>query len=92
MIWQWATGNPVDRVQSYRSGLRMRWLRGDMRWLMNNRGRAGRPDSMSRSRAAWTFATEFLRTPHYDCLDFRDLGPILAECRTTLASVRKSVS
>ena len=44
MIWQWATGNPVDRVQSYRSGLRTRWLRGDMRWLMNNRGRAGRPD------------------------------------------------
>ncbi len=92
MIWQWATGNPVDRVQSYRSGIRMRWLRGDMRWLMNNHGRAGLPDSMSRSRAAWTFATEFLRTPHYDCLDFRDLGPILAECRTTLASVRKSVS
>jgi len=93
MIWQWATGEPVDHVDSYRTGFRMRWLRGDMRWLMNNnRCGAGRPDSMSMSRAVWTFSTEFLRTWHYDCLDFRDLRPVFAEWRTTVASVRKSIS
>jgi len=92
LMWQWAMGDPVTRIDSYRVGVRMRWLRGDMRWLLKNFHRTGRPDSMSRSRAAWTFAAEFWRTPHYDCLEFRDLGPMLAEWRTTLASIRKSVS
>jgi predicted ATP-grasp superfamily ATP-dependent carboligase len=88
MVWQWATGQPVDRSQSYATGLRMRWLRGDMRWLRDNYRRAGRPDSVSRTRALWTFVTEFARTPHYDCLDRHDLGPALAELRTTAGSLR----
>ncbi len=93
MIWQWATGEPVDFADGYRTGYRMRWLRGDMRWLMNNnRCAVGRPDSMSKVSALRTFATEFLRTWHYDCLDLRDPRPIAAELRTTLASVRKSLS
>lgn len=90
LLWQWATGQPVDRVPSYRAGVKTRWLRGDMRWLRDNFKRAGRPDSMPKGRALWTFATEFIRTPHYDSLDRADLGPFLAEARVTLASVRKS--
>jgi predicted ATP-grasp superfamily ATP-dependent carboligase len=88
MVWQWATGLPIDRVESYEAGIRMRWLRGDMRWLRDNHRRVGRPDSMSRTRALWTFATEFVRTPHCDCFDWRDLGPVMAELRTTVAAVR----
>jgi predicted ATP-grasp superfamily ATP-dependent carboligase len=88
MIWQWATGLPVDRVEGYETGVRMRWLRGDMRWLRDNYRRVGRPDSMSRSRGLWTFATEFGRTPHYDCLDRRDLGPVMAELRSTVFAMR----
>jgi predicted ATP-grasp superfamily ATP-dependent carboligase len=88
MVWQWASGLPVDRVEGYETGFRMRWLRGDMRWLRDNYRRAGRPDSMSRTRALWTFATEFVRTSHYDCLDRRDLGPVMAELRTTAVAMR----
>jgi hypothetical protein len=88
MVWQWATGLPVSHVDSYETGLRMRWLRGDMRWLRDNFRRVGRPDSMSRTRALWTFATEFIRTSHYDCLDWRDLRPVAAELRTTAAALR----
>ena len=36
MIWQWATGLPVDRVDGYRTGVRTRWLHGDLRWLRDN--------------------------------------------------------
>jgi predicted ATP-grasp superfamily ATP-dependent carboligase len=90
LLWQWATGERVDRVGSYRIGVKTRWLRGDMRWLRDNFRRAGRPDSLSRNRAVWTFIAEFARTPHYDCLDLADIGPFLAEARTTLAAVRRS--
>jgi predicted ATP-grasp superfamily ATP-dependent carboligase len=88
MVWQWAVGLPVDRVDSYEIGVRMRWLRGDMRWLRDNYRRVGRPDSLSRIRSLWTFAVECLRFPRYDCLDLGDLGPVMAELRTTSAAMR----
>jgi len=91
MIWQWAAGLPIDRVSGYRIGVRTRWFHGDLRWLLENRGRAGRPDSMTRGRTLWTFGTEFVRTRHYDCFDWRDLGPVRAELRTTTAAIRKSL-
>ncbi|HEY2550217.1 MAG TPA: ATP-grasp domain-containing protein [Streptosporangiaceae bacterium] len=90
LIWQWASGQPVDRIDSYHSGYRMRWLRGDMRWLRDNHRQIGRPDSVPQARALWTFLTEFARTTHYDCLDWRDLGPVMAEMRTTASAVRHS--
>jgi len=90
LIWQWATGGPVDRLASYATGVRTRWLRGDMRWLRDNYHRVGRPDSVTRARALWMFASEFVRTRHYDCLDRHDLGPVRAELRTTAAAVRQS--
>ncbi len=90
MIWQWATGLPVDRTGSYRTGVRTRWLHGDTRWLRDNRRRAGRPDSVSRARGLWTYASEFARTRHYDCFDRHDLGPVMAELRFTASAVIKS--
>ncbi len=89
LLWQWATGRPVDHVDGYKSGVRMRWLRGDLRWLVGNRQRIGRPDSMPSGRALRTFTAEFLRAPHYDGLELRDLGPMRAEWRTILATARK---
>lgn len=90
MIWQWAAGLPIDRVKDYRTGVRTRWLHGDLRWLRDNQQRVGRPDSMPRARALWTFTSEFARTRHYDCFDWRDLGPVMAELRTTATAIRKS--
>jgi predicted ATP-grasp superfamily ATP-dependent carboligase len=90
MTWQWATGQRVEETVGYRTGIRARWLRGDMRWLRDNHRRAGRPDSLSRARALVTFAAEFARLPHYDCFDRHDLRPVLAEIRTTVAAIRKS--
>jgi glutathione synthase/RimK-type ligase-like ATP-grasp enzyme len=89
MIWQWATGLQVDHVDGYRTGVRTRWLRGDIRWLVYNRKRAGRPDSVSRTRALWIFVSEFARTRHYDCLDWRDIGPAFIEMRLIVAAARR---
>lgn len=91
MLYDWAVGDPVQPVWSYRAGRRMRWLRGDLRWLRDNGRRAGRPDSVSWLRGIGMFLAEFLRTPHHDCFDVHDLRPVLAEARTTVASIRQSL-
>lgn len=90
MIFQWATGEPVTPVAAYKTGVRTRWLRGDMRWLYQNYGRSGRPDCLPVARAIWVFGTEFARTRHYDCVDWRDPGPTFAELRNTAIAVRVS--
>lgn len=92
MIWRWATGLKVDRIDAYRAGVRMRWLQGDLRWLRENFRRAGRPDSVSRGRSFWIFGTEFARTRHYDFLDWHDLGPAKAELLSVAASGRRAAS
>ncbi|HTY71136.1 MAG TPA: ATP-grasp domain-containing protein [Actinomycetes bacterium] len=86
MLWRWAVDAPVERVSGYRTGVRMRWLRGDMRWLRDNYRRRGRPDSVTATQAVGTFLAEFVRTRHYDVLDWRDPHPFLAELRITAAS------
>jgi predicted ATP-grasp superfamily ATP-dependent carboligase len=90
MTWQWAAGLPIDHAEGYRTGVRTRWLLGDFRWLWDNQRRVGRPDSVSRIDALWTFATEFIRTRHYDNLDRRDLGPAIVELRMIAAAITKS--
>jgi predicted ATP-grasp superfamily ATP-dependent carboligase len=84
MIWNWATGQGITTVTSYRWGIRTRWLHGDMRWLWQNWTRHGRPDGMSHARSVFIFATEFLRSYHYDFFDRRDMKPFLAELRYTM--------
>jgi D-alanine-D-alanine ligase-like ATP-grasp enzyme len=89
MTWQWAAGLPVARVEGHKTGVKTRWLKGDMRWVLANRGRAGRPDSVPMARALWTFAREFLLTIHYDCFDRRDLRPVVGEMRSMAAALRR---
>jgi predicted ATP-grasp superfamily ATP-dependent carboligase len=91
MTWQWASGQPVQRVGRYRTGVRTRWLQGDIRWLLVNRDRAGRPDSVSRLRGAWLFASEFARTVRYDYFDWRDPRPYIAELLDTAVSARSLI-
>jgi predicted ATP-grasp superfamily ATP-dependent carboligase len=89
MIWLQATGQPVRPVRSYRTGVRTRWLSGDMRWAWDSMFQYGRPDTVSPARSLWTFTSEFFRTRHYDYVDRRDLGPALAELRDTAAVIRE---
>lgn len=88
LIWKWATGQPIQPVLSYRVGVRTRWLSGDLRWLRRNLSQAGRPDTVSASRAIWAFLSEFARTRHYDYVDRHDMRPALAELRQTTVIVR----
>jgi predicted ATP-grasp superfamily ATP-dependent carboligase len=89
MIWQWATGQPVEPVRSYPVGVRTRWLAGDMRWLWDSALQSGRPDTMSPARSMWTFTSEFFRTRHYDFVDSRDMRPALAAMWDTAGIIRQ---
>jgi predicted ATP-grasp superfamily ATP-dependent carboligase len=89
MIWRWATGQEVTPVTSHRTGIRTRWLHGDMRWLWQNWSRAGRPDGTTHARSICIFVSEFARSYHYDFYDRRDPKPFLAELRYTLRVLRK---
>lgn len=88
LIWKWATGRPIQPVLSYRTGVRTRWLSGDLRWLRSNLTEVGRPDTVSAPRAVWTFLWEFVRTRHYDYFDRYDMRPALAELRQTAMIIR----
>jgi predicted ATP-grasp superfamily ATP-dependent carboligase len=90
MIWKWATGEPVEQVKGHRTGVRTRWLHGDLRWLMQNYHLAGRPDTVSKARGGWLFATEFARTRHYDNVDWRDLSPAITELGVTAKTVLRT--
>ena len=89
MIWQWGTGQPVEPVTAYRTGVRTRWLAGDLRWLWDGALQQGRPDSVPLGRGLWTFASEFARTRHYDFVDRRDMRPALAEAWDTAGIIKK---
>jgi predicted ATP-grasp superfamily ATP-dependent carboligase len=91
LIWKWATGGPIQPVLSYRTGVRTRWLSGDLRWLRSNLSGAGRPDTVSAPRAVGTFLSEFARTRHYDYIDRHDMRPALAELRQTAMIIRRKL-
>ena len=88
MTWQWASGQPIRRVKDYRTGVRTRWLYGDVRWLFENTGQHGRPDTVPRVRGFWLFASEFARTRYYDYIDWRDPGPAIGEFQTIARKIR----
>jgi predicted ATP-grasp superfamily ATP-dependent carboligase len=89
MIWQWGTGQPIQKVTSYKTGVRTRWLAGDLRWLWDGVMQAGRPDSVPLSRGLLTFTGEFFRTRHYDFVDRHDMRPALAEVWDTAGIIKK---
>ncbi len=66
MIYDWATGGPIARHDGYRPGVRMRWLGGDVRWLLDTVRFQSRPDAQPIPRAVWDFARDFARPAGYD--------------------------
>ena len=53
MLWKWASGQPVEKVEGYRIGSRLRWLSGEGSWLVENLRRPGRPDSVPVDEPWW---------------------------------------
>jgi hypothetical protein len=75
LLHAWAAGRPLWEIPSYRLGVRMRWLGGDILWLLWTLRGQGLPDSLPSGRALRTFAFDCLRPAGYDYVDASDPVP-----------------
>jgi predicted ATP-grasp superfamily ATP-dependent carboligase len=79
LLWRWAAAEPLAPVAGYQTGIKMRYLKGDVKWLWENIGSRGRrPDTLAPRVAIATFARDFLHRQSYDYLDRDDLRPAVA--------------
>ncbi len=81
MLYRWASGELVEPVTYYRCGVRMRWLQGDVRWLLEALQDPGQPDSPGRRGALRGFFGAFGTRTGYDYWDRHDLRPVAREAR-----------
>ncbi len=77
LLYQWASGRPIQRVERYRVGGWMRYLKGDIMTTIETFQQRGRPDVSSPGRAALDFCLSFLQPMGYDYADWRDPLPAL---------------
>jgi predicted ATP-grasp superfamily ATP-dependent carboligase len=89
LLWRWAAGETLTPVAGYRTGVRMRYLAGDIDWLWENLKSRGRPDSVPPKKALRTFAGEFLRAQAYDYVDRQDLRPAFVAFRQDAGALRR---
>jgi predicted ATP-grasp superfamily ATP-dependent carboligase len=87
LLYRWAAGERLQPMPSFRPGVRMRWLGGDLSWLRQTLGAQGRPEAVPALQAIESFCADFLRPAAYDYLDRRDPGPAFAAATSWAARV-----
>jgi predicted ATP-grasp superfamily ATP-dependent carboligase len=85
MLYQWASGGPIDSVKSYRVGGRMRHLDGDISTTVAALRQRGRPGVPSPARAIFDFCTAFFVPTGYDYFDWKDPFPAWTATKGFLA-------
>jgi predicted ATP-grasp superfamily ATP-dependent carboligase len=90
LLYDWASGGCLQECKGYRSGVRMRWLGGDLSWLQKSLADQGHPDAPPPVRALGVFLADFLRPMHYDYLDLHDPCPALVAGAEAMRSVPQS--
>jgi predicted ATP-grasp superfamily ATP-dependent carboligase len=78
LLYQWASGQPIDTVETYRVGRWMRYLWGDIASTAASLQQQGRPGVASSTRVLLDFCTSFFVPMRYDYLDWSDPLPLWA--------------
>ena len=92
LLWRWAADEPLSPVMGYQTGIKMRYLKGDVKWLWENIESNGqRPDCVPPGRALATFAKDFLRRQSYDYVDRDDLRPAFVALAREVALARRKI-
>lgn len=93
LIFQWASGEPIDRITHYRTGGWMRYLQGDLLTTLQTIPQRGRPGVTPPVRAMGDFLAAFFTPAHYDYVDLHDLKPAFSATvdfgRVVARSLRK---
>ncbi len=77
LLYQWANGEKIDRIESYQPGIWMRYLAGDIVTTVQALLQRGRPGVDPPARAVLDFCTAFFTPTGYDYLEWRDPLPAL---------------
>ena len=77
LLYQWANGEPIDTVTSYRTGGWMRYLKGDIMTTIEALQQRGRPGVTPPAQALMGFCLSFFAPMGYDYLDWKDPVPAL---------------
>jgi thioredoxin reductase/predicted ATP-grasp superfamily ATP-dependent carboligase len=88
LLYDWAAGERLRACAAYRSGVRMRWLGGDVAWLRKVLSTQGQPDSPPSRQALRVFLGDFARPAGYDYLGARDPRPALVASARRLRKPR----
>ncbi len=75
LLYQWASGEPIDQVEGYRTGGWMRYLEGDILTTIQAFTDRGRPGVTPPLQALYEFLIAFVIPTNYDYIDWHDLGP-----------------
>jgi len=104
LLYQWANGGSIDKVEDYRIGDWMRDLRGDIMTTVAALQQRGRPGVAPPVRVVLDFGLSFFRRTRYDYVDWKDPLPAVKATthfarssaakvvRATLSRLRRSVS
>lgn len=76
LLYQWACGERLQRVEGYHTGRWMRFLEGDLRATVQSIKQCGRPGVPSPLQAIAEFATAFCVPASYDYVDWKDPQPV----------------
>ena len=77
LLYQWANGEPITKVEGYRVGGWMRYLKGDIMTTIEAIQQRGRPGVTPPAEAVLAFFVSFLIPMHYDYVDWNDLSPAI---------------
>jgi predicted ATP-grasp superfamily ATP-dependent carboligase len=92
LLYQWASGEPIDVVKNYRIGGQMRYLKGDFMTTVASVRQRGRPGVTPPARAILDFFLSFFIPMGYDYFDWRDpLPAFIATASLTRRLVRRAI-
>ena len=92
LLYQWASGGPIERVAGYRIGGWMRHLGGDITTTLAALRQRGRPGIRPPVRTLWDFGISFLRPMAYDYLQWTDLRPAVKATTTRARGAIRSLA
>ena len=78
LLYQWANGQQIDSVKSYRVGGQMRYLKGDIATTVAAVRQRGRPGVPPPIKAILDFLVSFFIPTGYDYVDWKDPLPAWA--------------
>jgi predicted ATP-grasp superfamily ATP-dependent carboligase len=77
LLYQWASGGPIDRVERYRVGNWMRYLNGEIMTTIAAFRERGRPGVTPPLQTVLGFGLSFFRPMGYDYVDWKDPLPVV---------------